>query len=72
MLCWPGLREPFADQALAAYAGSTLVYIGEGPGGHCADDAFFARLAGEWNEVERVAIPRWPGTRDSLWVYRRR
>jgi len=72
LLCWPGYREPFADQALADYAGSTLIYIGEGPGGHTADDAFFARLACEWDEEERVAIPRWPGTHDCLMVYRRR
>jgi hypothetical protein len=71
MLCWPGDGQPFADQAVAAYPGDTLIYIGEGPGGHTADDAFFARLAREWAEVERVSIPRWPGTRDSLVVYRR-
>jgi hypothetical protein len=72
MLCWPGYGEPFADEALGVYGGSTLIYIGEGPGGHTADDAFFARLAREWSEEERVALPRWPGTHDSLWIYQRR
>jgi hypothetical protein len=70
-LCWPGRDEPFADQALGAYRGATLLYVGEGRGGQTADAAFFDRLAAGWREVERVAIPCWPGTRDSLRIFRR-
>lgn len=32
----------------------------------------FEQLAREWLCVEEVALPKWPGTRDSLTVYRRR
>jgi hypothetical protein len=71
-LCWPSYREPFADRALAAYAGTTLLYIGEPPDGHTADDAFFAQLDREWLPVEQVALPNWPGTHDTLVVYRRK
>lgn len=71
-LCWPSYRDPFASRALAAYAGTTLLYIGEPPGGHTADDAFFAQLERGWVCVEQVALPNWPGTHDALTVYRRR
>jgi hypothetical protein len=71
-LCWPSYREPFASRALAAYAGTTLLYIGESAGGHTADDAFFAQLDTGWLRVEQVALPNWPGTHDALTVYRRR
>lgn len=70
-LCWPPLQDPFADRALAAYPGSTLVYIGEEQGGRTADDAFFARLRTAWRAVDHAALPTWPGMRDALTVYRR-
>jgi hypothetical protein len=71
-LCWPSYRDPFAARALRAYAGTTLLYIGEPAGGHTADDDFFAQLAQHWLAVEQVALPNWPGTRDALTVYCRR
>jgi hypothetical protein len=71
-LCWPSYRDPFAARALTAFAGAVLLYVGEPAGGHTADDAFFEQLAREWLCVEEVALPNWPGTRDSLTVYRRR
>jgi hypothetical protein len=70
-LCWPGYRDPFAYQALTAYSGTTLLYVGEPRGGHTADDAFFDRLASDWQLVQRVSIPRWRGTRDDLTIYQR-
>ena len=45
--------------------------MGEPAGGHTADDAFFAELARGWEPIERMALPNWPGTRDSLTVYQR-
>lgn len=70
-LCWPSYRDPFAARALDAYAGTTLLYIGELAGGHTADDAFFAQLGRHWRAVETLPLPNWPGTRDALTVYRR-
>ena len=72
LLCWPPYRDPFAASALAAYAGATLLYIGEPAGGHTADDAFFARLERDWLPLHEVALPNWPGTSDRLVVYQRR
>jgi len=70
-LCWPAYRDPFAVEALTAYAGRTLLYIGEPAGGHTADDSFFELLEREWTPESRLALPNWPGTRDTLSVYSR-
>lgn len=52
LLCWPSYSEPWAAQALAGYKGDQLFYAGEGPGGCCADDAFFDLLEAEWTEAD--------------------
>jgi hypothetical protein len=72
LLCWPPYRDAFAANALSAYAGAILLYIGEPAGGHTADDGFFAQLEREWRPVQEVPLPNWPGTADRLVVYRRR
>lgn len=71
MLCWPPYNESFAADALAAYRGSTLIFIGEGRSGCTGDDAFFAALNAGWTEIDSVAIPRFEGLHDDLTVYRR-
>jgi hypothetical protein len=72
LLCWPPYRDPFAARALTAYAGATLLYIGEAYGGHTADDSFFAQLERDWQPLQEVPLPNWPGTADRLVVYQRR
>lgn len=59
-----------AHRALAAYAGSTVIYIGEGHGGCTANDAFFDALA-HWTVEREVELPQWWGVHDALTVYRR-
>lgn len=71
MLCWPCYDEPVAVNALRAYTGDTLIYIGEGRGGCTGDDEFHEVLAREWTEVETVFIPSWPYISDMLKIYRR-
>lgn len=51
LMCWPSYAEPWAAKALSAYEGDLLFYVGEGEGGCCADDDFFALLDGEWTEI---------------------
>jgi hypothetical protein len=51
LLCWPPYEEPVAAQALKAYRGDMLIYIGEGHGGCTADDDFFELLDEGWNEI---------------------
>lgn len=51
MMSWPSYDNPWAAEALSCYQGDTLVYAGEGPGGACADDVFFAILEEKWEYV---------------------
>lgn len=71
-LCWPPLGEPMAANALRAYRGRHVVYVGEGPGGCTADDSFHDLLCQHFELVEEVDIPQWPGIHDCLEVWRRR
>ena len=71
MLCWPCYDKPMAVDCLTAYRGEVVIYVGEGPGGCCASDAFFDLLERDWAVEREVDIPRWPGMRDYLVVYRR-
>ena len=48
LLCWPRNNEPDAAEALTAYQGDRLVYIGHDPDGNTADDAFFQMLDDQW------------------------
>lgn len=70
MLCWPPMT-PFAEAALRAYEGDTVVYVGEGWGGCCATDEFFDELDRSWTRTRTVAIPTWPGIHDTLSVWTR-
>jgi hypothetical protein len=69
-LCWPPKLSPMATEALRAYRGRTVVYVGEFMRG-CADGWFFWELWHHWHEVERVAIPRWFNRTDDLRVFER-
>lgn len=71
LLSWPEMAE-WPLETLTAYEGDVFAYIGEGPGGCCADDAFFDALEAEWCEVSRIDIPRWAGVHDALFIYERR
>ncbi len=71
-LCWPGYRDTFAEDALARFPGTVLIYVGEAAGGNTANDAFFARLLHDWLLQEQIAIPRWSGAHDCLSIYYRR
>lgn len=71
-LCWPPYAEPMATDALLAYAGDTVIYVGE-DGYGCTGDADFHVLLDEaYDVVRRVSIPRWNDIFDAMYVYRRR
>lgn len=50
MLCWPPFEDPMAADALRAYAGDTLIFIGE-HGGCTGDEEFFKLLAADWVHI---------------------
>ena len=85
LLCWPppeddeslphGARSMAAD-ALGAYKGATVCYVGEGAPGveddappavppATAGQAFFNALARDWTLQARVPLPRWPTVRSN-------
>jgi hypothetical protein len=49
MLCWPDYNTPFALDAVTAYTGDCLIYIGEGWGGCTGDEEFGRVLNDEWD-----------------------
>jgi hypothetical protein len=72
LLCWPPYDTPMASQCLDAYAGDTLIYVGEPRGGCTANRRFFNLLDREWDAVGSSSLPQWPGIDDVLTIYRRR
>ena len=70
LLCWPPWRSSMAVDALDAYAGDTVIFIGEWMGG-CADERFFAQLATQFQLVDGTCIPQWFARDDRLWIFRR-
>lgn len=72
MLCWPPYNEPMAAEALTAFPGSLLIYIGEGPGGCTGDDEFHDLLGRDWRLLDDCdQHVRWFGLFDRLEVYQR-
>ena len=76
-----------AVDALETYRGRTLLYVGEWRGstgvvsalsnltdecGQTAGAVFQEAVQRDWEPVERVALPRWPGFTDTLLVFRRK
>lgn len=70
-LCWPPYDGPMAADALAAYTGNRVIYIGEGDGGCTADDRFHKMLEVDWTEVEVTRPVQWWGIHDLIFVYER-
>jgi hypothetical protein len=70
-LCWPPLNTPMASQALAGYRGTHVLYVGEWRG-RTADSHFHDQLEREWNLLERIPLPHWPGFSDDLFLFKRK
>lgn len=71
LLVWPPGGE-FAVELLWRFAGEYLIYVGESSPGVMADAQFFDLLQRDWESVETVDLPHWPGFQDQLTVYHRR
>lgn len=72
LLSWPVYDEPVALNALNAFKGNRVVYIGEGWGGCTGDNKFHTMLDQHWNLTKSVDIPQWDGIHDWLRVYERK
>ena len=71
-LCWPPLDDPMASEALAAFRGKQVAYVGEPRGGRTADDGFFDLLERDFVLEREIALPAWPGFQDRLTIHTRR
>lgn len=72
-LVWPPGGDPMAVEALRSYRGDALFYLGDRPGGLCADAAFGRELAQHWVPRSRCPLTlRWLGVGDraTFWVRR--
>lgn len=70
-VCWPSEGMAWPAEALAAYDGETVVYVGTGRGACNADHAFHRRLFEAFELAESVAIPTYDTCTDRLEVWRR-
>lgn len=71
-LCWPCFDSPFANNALKAFQGDRVCYVGETKHGCTGDALFHDRLDQCWQVETHHWIPQWPGIHDQLFVYRRK
>lgn len=72
LVCWPPRKGTMASDALDAFQGSHVVYVGEvGKDRVTGEDAFFGRIERDWRLRQQVQIPCWPGFSDALYVYER-
>ena len=85
-LCWPNYNSTFAYDALKAYQGDYVIYVGEGDGGCNGDDLFWMLVEGatpwlddvvphieqEWDRDASCQMIQWSGIHDNLTIYKRR
>jgi len=71
LIVWPSLNESWAYEAIDAYQGSSIIYVGENEGGCCADDRFFTLLYKRFEPQKRVKIPYWECIYDEMTVFTR-
>ncbi len=72
LLSWPPYVDDLGANVVAAYGGNRIIYIGEGEGGCCGDDAMFAAFDTCWVEVAGIRPVQWFGMHDYVTVYERK
>ena len=70
-LCWPPQINEMAADAVRAYTGDTVVYVGEWTNGVTATPAFRELIDADWELVRTVEIPVWWGRDDMVRVFTR-
>lgn len=71
LLSWPPYGTPDGADALHAYTGNRIVYIGEDGDGCTGDDELAKILATEWVLVECHQPVQWWGIHDEVFLYHR-
>lgn len=71
LLSWPPYDSDVGERMLAAYTGRRVIYIGEGEGGCCGNDAMFAAFERDWCEIATHRPVQFYGMHDYITVYER-
>lgn len=72
LLAWSPYDTTVGHMTLAAYDGDRVIYIGEGWGGCCGDDAMFTSFERDWTEVASHRPVQFLGIHDYVTVYDRK
>lgn len=72
LLCWPNYNNDFAYNAIKAFKGNHLIYIGEPEGGCTANDSFHKELKAHWKLKKEITIPQWDGIHDLVMIYNKK
>mmetsp|Transcript_27401 Transcript_27401/g.60597 ORF Transcript_27401/g.60597 Transcript_27401/m.60597 type:complete len:322 (-) Transcript_27401:69-1034(-) len=73
-LSWPPHSpDDVGLQALEAFSGSLLLYVGESSFDSAYEaNGFHSALATDWEVIWHRDICHWPGFNDAMWIYKRR
>ena len=72
LMVWPEAGEEWSYDALTAYAGERLIYVGVPERGRLQDDRFHDEIEQSWRLETRIRIPRFPAYQDAVFVYSRK
>lgn len=73
LMVWPDFKgEWSAEVARAMRPGQTIILVSEGHGGCVGCDDLFDQLEAEFDDVDDVALPVWPGIHDWMSIHRKK
>ena len=70
-LCWPPYDTGMSLNAIQAYKGKHVIFIGESRYGCTATPEFHDHLEERFTQIDVVDLPQWAGIHDSLSIWRR-
>ncbi len=72
LLSWPPYDSDIGVRIVEAFRGNRIVYVGEGWGGCCGDDAMFELLGRDWEEIAEHRPVQFYGLHDYVTIYDRK
>jgi len=71
LMCWPSYEVPWSGEVLKAFSGEFFIYVGEDCDGCTGDEEFHKMLDKEWELIQSISIPQFPGIHDTIKCYKR-
>lgn len=72
LMIWPPPGILMAYDSIKLFKGSKFIYIGEWSGGQNGTSDFFSELDKNWNIIEKVNVPNFMATSDSIYLFTRK